>query len=476
MDKGPAIARENHCPGDPMSDKKNKVSRRPKTATTKVETVVHRQMPKSQPRRRSAAPSRSFQQPNPRKPSASSLRVNTRRSGDVAVIPGDDLVASISVSDEKKVSAGDVLISLVLNPESMGLPRLAALSKLYKRWRIKQMEFYYEPTATIQPGSLLGYVDYDSFDDPTDGTPTQRLQRARATYGEKGVNITNRGSWKVLPMKEDLYIHSDLITNSSHWHQYGRFVLYANSDIAVGVACGTVCVRYVVEFLHPSYEIPPTSFDPIQGYRWIDTWDYPEGKITSTEVDPMSFLPGISVTTQLYSNARTITLPYSNSTDNQNWYLFTCSCNSTEILTWTLTSPVGIVGHSAMLGTYFASTSNRPTMSMVVHVTAELNSFILATPGPGKDCMSEFIITRCRPVSILVKPRAAREEGDTKESKDMKVSGIEQPSGQKSTIVPDLTRVPLQRSGTSAPPTTPIGSGSSSSLSSATVSSGWFRV
>jgi hypothetical protein len=47
---------------------------------------------------------------------------------------------------------------------------------------------------------------------------------------------------------------------------------------------------------------------------------------------------------------------------------------------------------------------------------------------------------------------------------------------QKSTVTVDLSKVPVERTGITAPPTTPIGSGSSSSLSSGTVSSGWFRV
>lgn len=47
---------------------------------------------------------------------------------------------------------------------------------------------------------------------------------------------------------------------------------------------------------------------------------------------------------------------------------------------------------------------------------------------------------------------------------------------QKSTVTVDLSKVPLEKSGITAPPPTPNGSGSSSSLSSGAVSSGWFRV
>jgi hypothetical protein len=71
-----------------------------------------------------------------------------------------------------------------------------------------------------------------------------------------------------------------------------------------------------------------------------------------------------------------------------------------------------------------------------------------------------------RKVLLQVLERVREEKSsDSKESKQT-----------KSTTTVDLSKVPLEKGGIVAPPTTPIGSGSSSTLSSGTVSSGWFRV
>lgn len=446
-----------------MRSTKKASGRKPKKTTKTVVTEVILPHATSQARRPKRRPGpRAFQQPNPKRATNPSPTIRRTGRGDVASIPGSDLVATISVPEEKKFSAGDILVDVRLNPVLMALPRLLALSKLYKRFRIVSMVFEYEPTATIQPGSLLGIVDYDPFDDPTIGTPLQRLQRARATYGEKGVNITNKGSWSVVPMKESLFINSDLVGNS-HWSEYARFVIYANSDIAVGTACGSVTVRYSVEFSHPSYETPGASLYGIQGYSWFDTYSGSEEKITASQVDTASDLTGVTVTTPSSGFSATIVMPYDSADDELNWYIVSACVGPHINVQWGLVgSPVGCTWTWG--GKAEGSATGDSTMFGFLHITASVNHVALGTGLLTVDGGATWNIFRCKHMSYFIdKPRFDEKKIQTKEVPEQKEEKkiISYPPSQSSSSA---------SSGVSKSLTSPTPANSPS------VSVGWFRV
>lgn len=453
-----------------MQSNKKKASRKPKSSTTIVETVHLGTVRPRRSRRTTGKRTgpRAFQQPNPKTRSAPP-RIRSSRRGDVAIIPGNDLIATIAAG-ETKISAGDVLVNVAINPEEMKLPRLSTMSRLYRRFRITSMSFEYEPTAVIQPGSLLGFVDYDSFESPATGTPLERLQYARATYGEKGVNITNRGSWKVEPMKESLFIHEDLATGHSHWHDYARFVIYANSDIAPSTPCGSVVVKYTMEFSHPTYEAPPTSntISPI-GYGFKASWNATSKTITAVTLFDESDLK-VSIATPLSGNDFKFSFPYNSVDPSQNYYMvnifFDQYSDTVMRVQANASSEVGVnvIHYVDGSGSPYETPKGYPTAYLYLQTTASSNYIEI---GCGTDSHPNvsgsfyYLITRA-PVWVLSKYL------EKKSDKEIK----------KSVLVSDTVVVPSQSSSSSVS----VSSGSYLSQVSAptpqnspTVSTGWFR-
>lgn len=442
-----------------MQDKKKSGSK-PSTQNQKASKKGSR--PRSRKSGSRASPSKAFQQRDPNR--LKEPKMTSR--GAVGSLVGEDLVATLG-SSGTEIKAGDVLLDVQLNPELMALPRLTSLSKLFKRWRIRSMSFEYRPTATIQPGQLLGYIDYDPYTDAKAGTNLQRLQRATASYGEKPVNITNTKTWSVMKMPVALQIHSDSpSTTPTNWYVFGRFVIYANSNIAANVDCGNIVCKYDIEFLFPSYETPSGTSNAVAppGFFFEGDWNS---------------------TTQTYDNQ----MFFTSSSDLKSLVTITGPEVSITGLALDanpfLNTYLGFIGVSAQSAAYYGaisgwagwtdvfvpsrgeynSASSRGNQFGIYELKSSSNLFRFT---PNKYDVGNFqvrvVFTRCCDFDFVQNPEGKEMKDKIKPILDVKSTD-------------DKTQlVPLQRSGTSAPPTTPIGSGSSSTLSSATVSSGWFRV
>jgi hypothetical protein len=440
-----------------MQDKKKSGS---KSSTQNKKTQKKTSKPRSKSGR--SSPSKSFQQRDPSR--LKEPKMTTR--GATGSLVGEDLVATLG-SSSTEIKAGDVLLDVQLNPELMALPRLTSLSKLFKRWRIKSMTFEYRPTATIQPGQLLGYIDYDPYTDASAGTNLQRLQRATASYGEKPVNITNTKTWSVMKMPVALQIHSDNVTTPTNWYVFGRFVIYANSNIAANVDCGNIVCKYDIEFLYPSYEAPSSVSNGVAppGFFFEGDWN----ATTQTYDNQMFFTSSNDLKSKVSISGPEIKV--TNLTCDANPYLNTYFGFITMTAQSSAYYGVGeeIKGWTEVFrpkrGEY-NSADSRGNLFLIAELSDSVNSLRMY---PSKYDVGTFqvrvVFGRCADFNF-VGPCLPKELKETKQS----------PSEQKSTDEQALQRVPLYRSGTSAPPTTPNGSGSSSTLSSATVSSGWFRV
>jgi hypothetical protein len=186
------------------------------------------------------------------------MRWNTVKSGFSTRMRGSDFLTAITIGGTA-AAAGDVLYTSVVNPSALGVGRLNTLARLYERYKFHSLKFRYAPVANAQvTGQLIGYVDYDTMDDPSGTTGAQNLQRAGAAYGEKPVQVW-QGSvdpvfWEIKDDKlmTDLYCESDgtdpRLTNQ------GRFVLLAASAIASGVPCGNIYLDYDIEFVVPQLD------------------------------------------------------------------------------------------------------------------------------------------------------------------------------------------------------------------------------
>jgi hypothetical protein len=444
-----------------MQDKKKNGSQ---SSSQKKKTQSKASKPR--PRKTRGSPSKSFQQRDPSR--LKEPKMATR--GATGQLVGEDLVATLG-SSGTEIKAGDVLLDIQLNPELMALPRLTSLSKLFKRWRIRSMTFEYRPTATIQPGQLLGYIDYDPYTDAKAGTNLQRLQRATASYGEKPVNITNTKTWSVMKMPVALQIHSENVSNPTNWYVFGRFVIYANSNIAANVDCGNIVCKYDIEFLFPSYEIPPATANGIAppGFFFEGDWNS---------------------TTQSYEN----TMFYSSSNDLKSHVSIDGADVTVQQLEHDQASIynrmyMGFISVSAQSAAYYGAVSMTTGWTSIYYpdrgeynsASSRGNQFVMMELSnqsniikffPNKIDVGNFtvrvVFTQCCDFNYSPSLRSVPlESKEQKRSFDCE---------RKSTTDLDLSKVQLHRSGTVAPPTTPSLTASSSTLTNATVSSGWFRV
>lgn len=186
-----------------------------------------------------------------------------RLDGSSCRIKGTDFLTAVTIG-ATAAAAGDVLISQIVNPAQLGLARLMTMAKLYERYKFRSLKFRYSPVANATvSGQIIGYVDYDTYDDPTGISGVQNLQRAAAHYGEKPVQIWQGSErpvfWEIKdvdPMT-DLYVDSD--GTDPRWTNQGRFVLLAASAIASTTACGNIYLDYDIEFYIPQVESTPSG-------------------------------------------------------------------------------------------------------------------------------------------------------------------------------------------------------------------------
>jgi hypothetical protein len=172
---------------------------------------------------------------------------------------GTDFVTAVTIGGTA-AAAGDVLYTAVVNPKTLGVSRLATVSQLWERYKFKRCTFRYVPVANAtQTGQVIGYVDYDTYDNPTGISGAQNLQRAAAHFGEKPAQIWQPVNWVIKDVDPltDLYVDSD--GTDPRWTNQGRLVVLAASAIASGVACGNIYMDYDVEFYIPQLEETPTT-------------------------------------------------------------------------------------------------------------------------------------------------------------------------------------------------------------------------
>lgn len=187
------------------------------------------------------------------------MRISSRRQydGSTCRIKGTDYLTNIYLSGV--TFAGTVLYTAVVNPKTLGISRLATMSTLFERYKFKSLKFRYSPIApTTSSGQLIGYVDYDTYDDPTGLSGIANIQRAAAHFGEKPTQVWEGGEkpvfWEIKdvdPMT-DLYIDSD--GSDPRWTNQGRFVLLAASTIPATTNCGNIYLDYDIEFYIPQLE------------------------------------------------------------------------------------------------------------------------------------------------------------------------------------------------------------------------------
>jgi hypothetical protein len=195
---------------------------------------------------------------NPMRP----VRMQTSRDGSRCRIIGTDFLTSVSIGATAAV-AGDVLVNQVVNPAVLAVARLATMSKLYERYKFRSLKFRYKPAANATiSGSILGYVDYDTQDDPAGLSGVQNLQRAAAHYGENDVQLWGGNQpvyWEIKDVDPltDLYVDSD--GTDPRWTNQGRFVLLASTAIAANTPCGNIYIDYDIEFFIPQLELSPTT-------------------------------------------------------------------------------------------------------------------------------------------------------------------------------------------------------------------------
>jgi len=247
-------------------------------------------------------------------------------------IHGTDFLTAVTIGGTN-AAAGDVLISQVVNPAQLGVSRLATMAKLYERYKFRSLKFRYAPVANAQvTGQLIGYVDYDTYDDPTGISGVQNLQRAAAHYGEKPVQVWQGSEkpvfWEIKdvdPMT-DLYVDSD--GSDPRWTNQGRFVLLAASAIASGVPCGNIYLDYDIEFFIPQLEETPSTG---YGSMWL-------GATSMTAANPFGTAP----TQKTWNNLPVSLSSASVFTLKQGTYIVTFSLTGTVITAESITPSSGI--------------------------------------------------------------------------------------------------------------------------------------
>jgi len=188
------------------------------------------------------------------------MRATSAKDGHMCRFRGTDFLTAVTIDSKTAAAAGDILINKTVNPKTLGISRLATASTLWERYKFKSLKFRYAPVApTTAGGSLLGYVDYDTYDDITGLSGDQNLQRAAAHFGEKPTKLWEDKFWEIKDVDPltDLYIDTD--GTDPRWTNQGRFLLLANSAIPAGTACGNIYLDYDVEFFIPQLELTPTT-------------------------------------------------------------------------------------------------------------------------------------------------------------------------------------------------------------------------
>lgn len=377
---------------------------------------------------------------------------------------GTDFLTAITIG-ASNAAAGDVLYTTVVNPSTLGLGRLATVAKLYERYKFRSLKFRYAPVANAQiSGQLLGYVDYDTMDDPTGSTGIQNLQRAGAHLGEKPVQVWQGSEkpvfWEIKDQDPltDLYCDSD--GTDPRWTNQGRFVLLAASAIAANTPCGNIYLDYDIEFFIPQLEVTPTF-----GYGAKQTGG---GTLSAASIfgsvrslESWNNLPGFSC------SATVMSLPAGS-------YLITGALTGTVLAALNVASTGTIVRNDLMVS------STALYAQYAIHVTATspftVTPSCTATTVTASMWMVSLLPSNAISISqrkiaavnrLLKQVEALRLTNTIEESKESKETKCQEIRYQSEMLEPVYLKDYVQ---VTNPPNTPV-QNSSSSLSSGTVSS-----
>jgi hypothetical protein len=107
---------------------------------------------------------------------------------DSIVIEGTDFLAKVGKETSIDSAAGSLLNVHYVNPKTLALPRLSALSALFERFHFEHFEIIYCQAA---PSSLGGGMVMYYERDPDDSFPGGLEMRIRSAFGHQGVTTTN---------------------------------------------------------------------------------------------------------------------------------------------------------------------------------------------------------------------------------------------------------------------------------------------
>lgn len=175
-------------------------------------------------------------------------------SGKPAVLCGSQQAAVIATSGA--ASTGDILLNQELRLDALSEGRLAIMSKLYSKWRIRKWKYSYSPALpSSTAGSLVMFIDPD----PEDEYFSPNVENARIGC-ERKINVQGN-VWA--PMQVNYQALSRdravLFTNSKgtedRFDSAGRFLVVALTPIAASLTLGTIMLDYEIEFSEENTQI-----------------------------------------------------------------------------------------------------------------------------------------------------------------------------------------------------------------------------
>lgn len=379
-----------------------------------------------------------------------SLTVKSGRglSGASCRIHGTDYLTAITAVSGGQ-AAGDVIYTADVNPRTLGVARLATMANLYERYKFRSLKFRYAPVANATiSGQLLGYVDYDTIDNPTGLTGIQNLQRAAAHLGEKPIQVWEGSEKPVFWEIKDSDKLSTLYTSTDgidpRWSSQGRFILLAASAIAGSVACGNIYLDYDIEFFIP--QVAETASTG-SGYKI-------NGSVGNTQSNILGTAPVVSTWSNVEVGVSQNVLSFPAGS-----FELICNVGGTGLTSLTISSTGTIItqvnfvtgGQTGTINVSQLTSSTTFTVTMSMSATSISNAFVLAAQLPS-NAVSLAKRRELQVISLL------RQIG--KEDREMLLQQYE----EKRPIDPPHVPALLQS-------TSSVSSGSSSS-----VSSGWYHV
>jgi len=212
---------------------------------------------KAQPRRRV---------PSPMVGLAMRSRAPQVRSSDMSTkthrTTGTEFIGTVTGSGA--ATAGTMLFTLLVGPNSLGVGRLKVFSTLYEKYRFRKFRLRYVPIANATvSGQVMGYFDQDPTDVAPATTPLVAFQRGVAHYGAKTSNVWESRDFELMDdePKRLLYSEGNLgnttVADVRMLYQ-ARFTLLAASALTA-VPLGNLYLDYIIDFVDPQIDERPVA-------------------------------------------------------------------------------------------------------------------------------------------------------------------------------------------------------------------------